>query len=345
MATSYTTASSINEQALFGSMAILRTRRLNGHSLRSDEKLIYTYHFRTSQYNTIAAKAAAYTVMAVSHPISADVPAFETLTPSLIGEPFDIYDLRRTYFRINASYSIAPLVRFTDPLLNSWQVNWVKPRMYDYYANIKLNPTCTSLRLERSSSTFTVSTTWGTYTSTLSSETPDTSGIPPFRTVWTNPYNPTILPLSDNEVTPLSALVGALVGGSFTNTATTGGTTNTANLILDWRTQHTVRKDFLRLKTITSDLAYRCPPFTESFLGEPLRTQLLAFQNISLQRIYTGNYQARMHFQPPPTCMPFTDGQAITVGTPGMVTFYNPIGPSPLIINAGAGGPVINIAP
>jgi hypothetical protein len=99
-----------------------------------------------------------------------------------------------------------------------------------------------------------------------------------------------------------------------------------------------VRKDFLRLQTITSDLAYRCPAFGESYLGEPLRTQMLAFQGSSLQRLYSGNYQFRMSFQPPPTCMPFTDGQAVPVGSSGLVSFHNPIGPSPLIMTGGIGG-------
>ncbi|MBK7946030.1 MAG: hypothetical protein IPJ85_12345 [Flavobacteriales bacterium] len=155
-----TAAASTTSQ--FNGMVQFRRMSLQGFTLRPDEKLTFQYHFRTSQYNTLAAKAAGIAHSTTSATALATIPPREVLDITFGGELFDVYDVRGKRYGLNSASRAGPLVRMVDPHTDNWFKDWAKPKLYDYY-DVLRNSGCTSQRLIRAN--------------------PDTLGIPPKYTI------------------------------------------------------------------------------------------------------------------------------------------------------------------
>lgn len=319
-----TASSSTSTTSQQGHTFHLRQRRLTGYSVRPNEKLLFTYYFRTSAHNTIAAKAAALTNNTTFLESDGATPPRETLRPDLQGESFDVFDVNGYTSPQNTSFVLPPLISLSDALTDAWSVQWSDPVLYDYYAEIEAR-NCSSIDLMRS-------VTYSAFGVPRYSDTPSAPGIPPFQTVKWRVGNPTRQPLTPDETVPLPA--NGLVAQNTNNLAVSAGA-STASVRLDHTTAIVVRNDHQRLLTITADVIANCgplqapPPPAEYFglMPEPLRSMVIRFQNSGFKRAYRGNYRVRFSFHPPPTCMPFTDWNQQAAVSYGEAVFNHTLGP------------------
>lgn len=319
--------------SLYGGMVNIRTRSIQGYTLRPDEKLIYEYQFRTSQYNTLAAKVAAMANSATTYIASTHVPARETLEPAFTGEGFDTFDANGlAYSRNTGNFTIPRLVLLTAANTDAWMTGWAKPVLYDYYGLIK-NSGCSSLQLARTTTTI----GGGIFNATVIRDTPDNIGIPPYRTVRFHPNTLIWSPLSDSEAAPS---VGSGIPGAISTPTTIGDGSTGNQTTLQVTTGVWTRDDYIRLKTITTDVILNCGPVNPVIDGqgealggmaEPLRSKVLAFQN-GYKRMYKGTYRASMQFYPPPTCLPgfIEQGDNLLIpGSTGNAVYSHPLGANP----------------
>ncbi len=334
--------------ALHGGMVNVFRRSLEGYTLREDEKLIYEYSFRTSQHNTLSAKAAALANSGTNYLASTHVPARETLEPAFIGEGFDTFDANGfNSTRNTGPFTIHPMVFLYATNTDNWMSNWAKPVLYDYYAIIK-DAGCSDMQLARSTITF-GGEMFGT---TIIRDTPDTIGMPPYNTVRFHPNTLIWSALSDSEAVPSigSGLPGAAGGINSMGDGSSGNQT-----ILQITTGAWTRNDYIRLKTITNDVIVNCGPLIPVIDGagepwggfaEPLRSKVLAFLN-GYRRMYNGSYRTTLRFIPPPSC-PWNyieqGDELLAPGTSGEAVYSHPLGAAPPMPGAGplpGGGGII----
>jgi len=308
-------------------------RTIEGYALRPDEKLLYEYHFRTSEYNTLPAKVAALVNTSTASSANTQVPPKETLIPSFTGERFDVYDLVGfEYGEQDAEVQMYPLIGVHDANSDQWHKQFAKPVMYDYYAAIKASE-CSALQLAR---TVTTTSFGGFYNTTTIRDFPDPIGIPPYKTVRFHPDGPIPSPrLSDSETAPV-----LFNPGSWSNSADGPATGPPLTARLQYRTGEWVRDDHVRLQTITPDVITHCGPLNPYTGGddvyymmpEPLRSYVIAFQNTTYKRMYSGAYGAKFYFYPPPTCAQFSDGPSDVINySNGIATFQHTSGTTPPI--------------
>lgn len=315
-----TVSSSTTSQ--FNNMVHVLHQAIQGYTLRSNEHLLYTFHFGTSQYNTLDEKVAAMQTTATSRS-APSAPELETLSPGFTGERFDLVDVYGYHYGQlgYAGGDIMPLVYLTDPRTDNWSANFNQPLIYDYYSSmLSFGNYYTSMRLIRGYYTFMFGTfTWhDSYT-----------GIPPVNTVFFQTNCPVASLLNTQETTPV--FTSSVYGGTAGGVLTTGGPS--ADVVLRVETALQVRADYLRMQTITSDIiaGYGSPFAVESFINEPLRTYMRNFLNSTYWRMYTGNYQAQFHFRNPPSCpgVIYMQTQGSTAALPGAATYYHSTGTTP----------------
>jgi len=311
-----TTENSTNVQ---GQMVRLRQRKLAGYSVRANEKLLFTYNFRTSAHNTIGAKVAALSNNATYVLSDGAVPPRETLRPSFLGERFDAFDVNGYRHPTIPSVRLSPLVRLQDARTDTWSNQWSKPVLYDYYAEIKSRG-CSPLDLVRSATT-------NAFGVPIISDSPDTIGIPPKNTVIWRAGTPVMQPLTAAEIAPPQG--AAMVVGYDVNTALDGGSTP-VDVGVDVRTSFFVRNDYTRLATITTDVRSRCGALGgETPMAEPLRSMVIRYLDSPYRRPYRGNYGVKFMFIPPPTCQPFSDWNENVPVSSGSASFFYSNGPLP----------------
>ena len=312
-----TTANSTNVQ---GEAVRLRQRKLAGYSVKANEKLLFTYHFRTSAHNTIGAKAAALSNNATFMSSDGAVPPRETLMPNFMGERFDVFDVRGYQNPNIPSARLKPLVRLQDARTDTWSSQWSKPVLYDYYAEIK-SRNCSPLDLVRSATTNAIGIP-------IISDSPDTIGIPPMNTVYWRPGAPVMEPLTAAEVAPPPT--NGMTGGYAGSMVVLQPGETLVDVGVDVRTSFYVRDDYMRLATITSDVCSRCGVlYGETPMAEPLRSMVIRYLDSPYRRPYRGNYGVKFMFIPPPTCQPFTDWNENVPVSSGNATFQYTLGPLP----------------
>lgn len=312
-----TTANSTNVQ---GEAVRLRQRKLAGYSVKANEKLLFTYHFRTSAHNTIGAKAAALSNNATFMSSDGAVPPRETLMPNFMGERFDVFDVRGYQNPNIPSARLKPLVRLQDARTDTWSSQWSKPVLYDYYAEIK-SRNCSPLDLVRSATTNAIGIP-------IISDSPDTIGIPPMNTVYWRPGAPVMEPLTAAEVAPPPT--NGMTGGYAGSMVVLQPGETLVDVGVDVRTSFYVRDDYTRLATITSDVCSRCGVlYGETPMAEPLRSMAIRYLDSPYRRPYRGNYGVKFMFIPPPTCQPFTDWNENVPVSSGNATFQYTLGPLP----------------
>lgn len=325
-----------------GGMANIHQRRLSGYSVRGNEKLLFTYHFATSAYSTITAKAAALTAIAVEHTKTTEVPPRETVSPSFSGEKFDVFDVNGYQYRPAPECFIPPMIKMDDARTDTWNNNWAKPLIYDYYAGIKQRG-CSNLDLARS-------VEFNSFGIPIYQDSPDHIGIPPVHTVSFHPYNPVRGALTESETAPPQPW-GAQTSGMAVALPGDAGGPQTA-VRVNVRTGTQTRSDYLRMVTISADAISHCghlDPVAELGMPEPLRSKAVAFENSTFKLLYRTNYGAMFLFNPPPSCKPFLDaGVSPPPLNSGNTTYYLSTGVPPSYTPAGAGipgGGAIQISP
>lgn len=303
----------------FNNMVNTYSQALRGYTVKSNEKVVYTYHFRTSKYNTLAAKTAAMTSMGTEHTSTNDGILKEYVKPMFGGEGFDVYDVEGFTYGSTGQNSIAPLIILRDARTDQWNRTWSTPVLYDYYALLK-ESSCTELELER---TVTIQQLrWGGSVAQIN-DSPDLYiGIPPIKTVrfaadYTKPM------LSDQDVQPFDPNNLAALDGSMSGTTP-------ASSKLRVLTPSQTSKDFLRLKTITVDALVHCNPnATERYWSVELENAMVRFRDATFKRLYSGSYQVNTFFQGPGECSPFADwGQSADLSS-GTITYPLPTGGAP----------------
>lgn len=327
----------------FQGMVNIHRRSLQGYTLRPDEKLIYEYQFRNSQYNTLGAKAAALANSSTNYVSTTHMPPRETLEPAFTGEGFDTYDANGLpYTRNSGSFRIEPMVFLTAANSETWMTNWAKPVLYDYYGLIKTSG-CSDLQLARN----TIISNFGFIPTMLIQDTPDTVGIPPYRTVRFHPNGLVWSALSDSEAAPS---IGSGTPGSIGGINSISDGSSPPQTLLQVTTGMWTRNDYIRLKTITDDLIVRCGPVNPTIdgqgeamggLSEPLRSKVLAFQN-GYRLMYKGNYRTTFWFVPPPTCPNNYVEQGdpmLNTGSSGNAVYNHALGSTPPVLGAPVGPP------
>ena len=314
----------------FNGMVNVHRQSIQGYTLRSNEHLLYTFHFGTSQYNTLNEKAAALQNTSTTRS-APSAPELETLSPAFVGEPFDKVDISGYHYGQPgyAGGDLLPQVWLTDPRTDNWSTNWNQPLIYNYHnAVANTGTTYTGLRLIRgyyTSSSWPLRLTWhDSYT-----------GIPPTNTVTFYPGGPSASLLTAQEIAPTSSVFAGI--GNTTLAIGDGGPSAAVQLNVETALQ--VRADYLRMQTITSDIItrYGSPFAVESFIAEPLRTYMKNLLNSTYWRMYTGNYQVQFHFRKPPSCPDAIYLMATGTNTggaaplPGAATYYHSTGSSPYV--------------
>jgi hypothetical protein len=172
-----------------------RSNRIDGRSVRKNEKLLYVFFFKTSQHNTLVQKMQTHTATTTG------VETFGSITwlePKYTGgEKYDLFDVNGTSYMFGSSQvKIKPLVHFADPRSGYWNTAYTQPAIYDLYSAFR-NGSYTTLKLLR--------------------PTPDTIGVPPR---WTIKFDTDYIPtngLAPSEFLPLSTAPNS-VFSNLTNT-------------------------------------------------------------------------------------------------------------------------------
>jgi hypothetical protein len=278
----------------FQGMVNVKKNLFSGYTVRDNEKLLYTYAFRTSMYGSLGSKVASLQYGNTMHMVPPD-PNHETLIPSFIGEPFDRVDVIGHKYGPYGSLKHAPLVKTSEARTDHWTTSWSQPVIYNYYQNI-LSSTqfLTNLRLIRGSTNY----VWNGWSWSVTT-TPDTIGIPPINTVHFHVNTPMAPLLSASEGAPTSGMWGGA------GTAGISDGTTYANVTLHMRTGSFVYTDYLRMQTITADIMANLgsPYAVESFIPEPVKSNMKTFLGSPYRPLYQGTYQANFHFQVPSTCV------------------------------------------
>ena len=270
-----------------------RNNRINGRTVRKNEKLLYVFFFKTSQYNTLQEKLNAFAATTTER---TNLGVIEWLAPSFSGpEKFDVFDVNgyRTSYP-KPPLSIKPLVGMTEARTGNWHPNWANPIIYDLARNLN-NYGYTGLRLIRPS--------------------PDTIGIPPIYTVRFHSGNPTRNALQPSEFMPLSSSPNSIFGSSIsmfsgsTSSAFSSSFSSMGSMFsggapaamkLNVETASRTWLDWRRLTTISNNVQVNFgSPYSSEFYSEPVRTQFINFLNDSYRMMYRGSYQTRFFFRSP----------------------------------------------
>lgn len=121
----------ITERSFGGSTLIVKDRSATAGSKTSEDFVIlYTYHFKTSQYNTITEK---WNAMRVKPAEKAGWGDLESITYVAEGEGYDDYDMNRhTFVQQGRTIHIAPLVNFSAAWTPASNI-WMQSQMYYVY--------------------------------------------------------------------------------------------------------------------------------------------------------------------------------------------------------------------
>jgi TANFOR domain-containing protein len=274
--------------------AQVRKNRIDGRTVRKNEKLLYVFFFKTSQFNTLVQKMAAFTPGTTNR---SALGLLEFLEPGFTGgERFDAFDVNGfRYMHGVTPQFIRPLVNMREARTDNWNTTWAQPVIYDFYNNLRSSG-YTTLRFNRAN--------------------PDTLGIPPTMTVRFHVDNPTSNPLSPSEYLPYSSNPGSVFGNLIINgfTSYTGnigfgsgynlggfgyvGPPNT--LKLNMETSFKTWVDYQRLNTISNNVQmYYGSPYYSEFIFGLVKTQFIRFLTNPFRPLYQGTYQARFYFNTP----------------------------------------------
>lgn len=270
----------------------VRNNRINGRTVRRNEKLLYVFFFKTSQFNSLQQKLAGF---AAIEPNRTNLGLFEWLAPTFSGpEKFDEFDVNGYRFMNGLSPQfIRPMVYAAESRTDSWNTSYASPVIYNLYTNLKLYG-YTNLKLIRAN--------------------PDTLGIPPTNTFRFHEGNPTRNPLQPTEYLPYSSSPNSVFstlissGVAFGNYSIAGGFgsfggLNTGPAIamkMNMETSFRTLIDHMRMNTIINSVqAMYGSPYYSEFITDPVKTQMITFMTTPYRPLFRGNYSARYYFRSP----------------------------------------------
>jgi hypothetical protein len=276
----------------------VRSNRINGRSVRNNEKLLYVFFFKTSQHNTLVEKMLAQNLGTTGRESFGSI---DWLEPNYTGgEKFDVFDVTGySYSFGNTPIKIKPLVHFADSRSDNWNTTYTQPNVYDLYQAFKTG--YTSLRLLRPN--------------------PDTVGIPPLRTVRFHEDYAYRSALAPNEYLPLStapnSVFASLVTSSVTTTgmATGGAFGSFAGLVgppstvhLNVETGLRTYMDYQRMVTIGNNvMATFGHPINGEFYTPDVRAKFIQFLSQGWRPMFRGKYEINYYFRTPALLCPTLD--------------------------------------
>lgn len=270
----------------------VRSNRINGRSVRKNEKLLYVFFFKTSQHNTLVEKMQAQSPGTTGKESFGTIDWLEPIYTG--GEKFDVFDVTGyTYMFGETPMKVKPLVYFTDSRSDTWNTTYTQPIIYDLYQMFR---------------------TGGYSTLRLLRPTPDTVGIPPFRTVRFHEDYAYRSPLAPSEFLPLSSspnlvfgnlnlitsqtIVGMSFGGPFG--AFAGAIPAPSTVYLDVETGFRTFVDYQRMVTIGNNVIGRVghPQYSE-FYTIPVRNKFIQFLNSGWRPMMRGQYEVNYYYRTP----------------------------------------------
>ncbi|MEZ5173632.1 MAG: hypothetical protein R2850_09035 [Bacteroidia bacterium] len=295
-AASYLQSATLNQTFLMNTGGVqVRSNRINGRTVRKNEKLLYVFFFKTSQFNTLQAKMATFNGIGTERVNWGD---FEWLEPKYSGpEKFDVFDVNGFRFMNGLTPQfIYPLVYAREAGTDTWNTGYAST-IYNLYNNLRTYG-YTSLKLIRA--------------------TPDTLGIPPRNTFRFHEDNPTRNSLLPNEFLPQSSspnsvfsnlpasvvsglgVSGTLQGGLFGNGFPLANLGPAVALKMNMETAFRVYMDRIRMNTIVNSVqATHGSPWSSEFYNEPVRGQMKTYLLSPWMPLYHTTYTARFYFRTP----------------------------------------------
>jgi hypothetical protein len=278
--TSAVVSTTLNAQQTdqFGLNVKIRNMQISGRTYKANEKLLYTFYFGTSRYNTVAEKQADIS------PGTAVMGSFLNLVADFNAqERFDEFDVDG--FRYNIKYDdpsygvtrLKPLIYGSDARQDNWNQTWTKPIIYDYYAEAKKH---TNLRLDRTN--------------------PDTIGIPPSRTFRFHPNTSKKRRLNANEIRPNPFSMNLNLSDMMVSD---GGGSSSSDMRFICSTPIWTYIDYTRMDYISNSIVF----FTDvgqsqySATPEPFRSMRQRYWDSNWTAPYRGEYGFRLHFRIPET--------------------------------------------
>lgn len=265
-----------NSTQNYGVNVKVRNLKIVGRTLRNNEKLLYTFFFKTSKFNNVAEKSAS--LIGKSTPRTTGF-GFEFLEPYFDGpEKFDIFDIKGYNYSRVPGYSVTkilPIVKLSEARTDNWNDTWANPIIYKYY-RVLING-FTTLRFDRA--------------------TPDTIGIPPIKTIRFHKNTISAGALSAAEIKPSN--------GFSMNTPmsiTTGtGNSNPAEVQFMNYTALWTRIDYIRLEALTNSIFIFTDAGQNVSVPEPLKSMRQRYWDSTWNPLYKGEYGLRLGFVTPDT--------------------------------------------
>jgi hypothetical protein len=280
--------------ASLGTGAEARNNRINGRSVRKNEKLLYVFFFKTSQHNTLIQK------MQAQNPSSTTPELFGSITwlePKYTGgEKFDAFDVNGfPYIDGSTPMRTKSLVYFADARSGNWNTSYTTPVIYDLYQMFRSGG-YSALKLLRSN--------------------PDTLGIPPRWTVRFDSDYSAAAPLSPSEFLPQSLAPNSVFSNlSISQVASSAITTSSgfggfgafsglvaapSSLHLKVSTGMNTYFDYQRMVTIGNNVMGTFGhPSTSEFYPSNVRSKFLQFLSNGWRPMYTGSYEVNYYYRTP----------------------------------------------
>jgi len=277
LATSAVSSSVLNVQAAntYGLNVKVRNMQISGRTLKANEKLLFTFYFGTSRYNTVEDKMEA--IM----PGTATMGSFLHLVANFNSpERFDEFDVDgfRYYQNGNPAYGttrMKPLIGGTDAHFDSWYLTWSKPVIYEYYTEAKKY---TSLRFDRYS--------------------PDTIGIAPYKTFRFHPTTAKKPKLSASELRPNIYGINPNLG-NMAMSESVGSSSSDMKFINS--TPIWTYIDYTRLDEITNSISFMADwgSNADAAIPEPFKTLRKRYLDSNWTNPTHGEYSFRLNFNVP----------------------------------------------
>ena len=270
----------------------VRSNRINGRSVRKDEKLLYVFFFKTSQHNSLVEKMQAQNSGTTGKETFGTI---DWLEPKYTGgEKFDVFDVAGySYMFGETPMKVKPLVYFADSRSDNWNVTYTQPYIYDLYQLFR---------------------TGGYSTLRLLRPTPDTVGIPPIRTVRFHEDYAYRSPLAPSEFLPLSSSPNSVFGNLLTFQAVSSGMSTggafgffaaglaspPSTVHLNVETGLRTFVDYQRMVTIGNNVmaTYGHPSFGE-FYSPTVRSKFISFLGYGWRPMFRGQYQVNYYYRTP----------------------------------------------
>lgn len=279
----------------------VKSGRIDATQVRANEKLLYVWYFKTSQYNNLRAKAEGISSPAVDYTNLGDIELLKV--DYMAQEHFDVFDVNGfSYERYGRVMKVSPLVHMSAKWDARWHRNYTDPYIYDLLVNMRRE---------------------GLTRSTYSRNYRQT-GAPPVRSVeFSRSYYPKQA-LRESEYIPLppsgsssgggsGGIAGGLAGMGITSSTISFGSgmvmstssvqTFTPKLKINYEPGIYVPLDYYRIKSIAGRVVSTYGLWGSEFIPNYLKYPISRVLYYPYQRMYRGQYGINLHFKNPSQCV------------------------------------------